>query len=437
MALRHVQAALDPNDFVIVPNVAAVDEFRMTSDDGGFVATVDETFLDRLVAHMNEREQATGDLAPLVIGHTEDGQKETDAPPVVGYARNWHKGDLFNTGRKAAFFDAWINKADVETVKRYPRRSCEVWPNRFEVDPISLLGATTPARDLGLMRLARDGSFTIQPHGDLTMPVEEKKDVKPDSAKPPADPKESGKAKSEDGKIDQILALLTKLAEALPGVAGPGADPAAAAGAAPPGGDPAAAGGAPGGDQQMSDQEYEQMIQQMMQQGGGEPGAGAAPGGDPAADASRKGDEKVKNSGSPGVANTVVDDEVKTRLSRIEQENAALRSEVTKRDIKEKLQHIRNIDQRDVNPDDEALINDLAAVPPDIRARSLDRLKLSRPLISADRFHLSAAINNARVNAGGKKRVTDNETMIRLSRKASQEKKSFEEVAAAEGYDVS
>src|ERR1700721_2601381 len=137
---------LSPDQFVVVPHVAVLDTFRMTDDSGAFMANIDSAYIDKFVAHMNERERLTGDLSPLTIGHTsDDPQPEIDSPQIVGYARNYTKDKLGETDRDAAFADFWIYKKDVELVRKHGmRRSCEIWVSRYEADPISLLGATTP-----------------------------------------------------------------------------------------------------------------------------------------------------------------------------------------------------------------------------------------------------------------------------------------------------
>ena len=115
MSFQRVAGTLDPNEFIIAPPVAALDEFTMTDDDGSFVAKIDETFIDKFVNRMNEREALTGDLSPLVIGHTPnpaDGfVPETEQPPIVGFARSWFKALLGNTGRYAAFFTPSATKS--------------------------------------------------------------------------------------------------------------------------------------------------------------------------------------------------------------------------------------------------------------------------------------------------------------------------------------
>lgn len=433
-------AILNADEYTIVPHVAAVDEFIMKNDDGTFVANINEPFLDRLVARMNAREAQTGDLSPLVIGHTEEGQAETSAPPIIGWARNWVKAQLFNTPRKAAFFDAWIKNDYVELAKKYPRRSCEVWPGRYEVDPISFLGATTPARDLGLLKLSRDGSFVYTSPEDMTVPTDNKpedKEKKPDSpsqdnpSKPKADPSTSGAAVKADSKQDQILAALQQILQMLQGGEGAGATataspPAPAAPAAP-------AADADADDGQMSDADIEALLQQM----GGEGGEGAAGGGAPDA-TSRKGEEKVQNSaaGAGGGDNTYVHLSRQLEAERLANED--MRIKLSRIEISQTLRGYYD-EGLDVNPQDEALISDLIAMPPDIRNRQLNVVKkLSRTRLDAGGGSmLNRALDEA-VSTGpqGVKRVRDREDVMRLSRKASQEGKSFEAVAREEGYTL-
>ena len=412
MPLATVGADLDPAQFVVVPHVAALDTFRMTNDDGTFVADITEKYLDKLIAHMAEREAATGDLCPIVIGHTMNGVPETEQPPLVGFARNWHKGILGATGRPCAFFDAWVNRDKVELAKQYPRRSCEVWASRYEVDPISLLGATTPARDLGLMKLSREGSLTYSPPGEMTMPEETKK----------PDPKESGEAKGVEGKLDQILGLLTQLLQA-----GPAAPDAAAAGAAPAAGAPGAE-AQPGGE--MSDDEFNQMMQELMAEKGN--------------DASRKAEpEPVKNDGTcypNGQASTVIPNpHAPAKMSRetqIEQELADLRAQVSRSQVREALTKLQRPDI--ANPDDATLVEDLVAMPPELRNRQIERISKTPRAPGDGNTHLQRALDSAQPNgSSGKKRLTNREELTRLQRRAINEKKTFEQVAGEEGYDLS
>jgi len=385
--VKNVATTLEPNDYVVVPHVAILDTFRMTNGDGSFVADITDGFLDKLIEHMNGREALTGDLCPLVIGHTQDGLPEIDQPPLVGYARNWHKGVLGDTGRSCAFFDAWVLKSQVELVRKFPRRSGEVWANRYEIDPISLLGATTPARDLGLLRLSREGSFTYTAPGETVMPEEKTDD------KPKADPKESGAAKGLEGKIDQLLSMMTQCLE----MCAPGAK---AQGGAP----------APGADQQMGDEDYEKLMQELMAGQDGDGGDKPEP---------RTEDKPTKTEGP-------------AKLSRAEQRVAELEAEVARMQVKDKLVQLSRKGHA-ADPEDSALIEDLVAMDPLMRQRQLDRIASTPVAPGHGATHLSRALGES---STGAKRLMDRETMTRLSRKASSERKSFEQVAAEEGYDL-
>jgi hypothetical protein len=429
---------LDPDDFVIVPHVCVLDTFRMTNDDGTFVADITEGFIDKTIDHMNGRERLTGDLAPFIIGHTPpEGDQDPSTTdenkyPVVGYARNWHKDILGTTGKPAAFIDAWIFKEDAPRVKKFPRRSCEVWTGRYECDPISLLGGTTPARDLGLMKLNRTGSLTYISPGEMIMPEDKKNDKNDKDSKPKADPKETGAAKTEDGKLDQIIAALQSLTDMLGKTLGgaPGAGPDMS-GAAPGG---AAAGGDTGA---MSDAELEQLLSGMGGEGGGAGGdAGANP------DQSRKGQEPVKNAaGAPGGDNTYVpsgDAEVHKRLSRVEAENQELRVQLARGQVQDALKKIHGTDQKDINPEDESLIADLVAMPPDMRTRQIENIRqFSRPRLNATTPLLSNALNDARpVNPHAVGRQMTPEDQNRLIKLARSKNKLFEQIAAEEGFAV-
>ena len=427
--------ALNPDEYVLAPPCAALDEFTMTDDDGSFVAKIDESYLDKFVKHMNDREQLTGDLCPLVIGHTPDAGDgyvpETDQPPIVGYARSWFKAPLGNTGRYAAFFTPWIRKDRVQLAKDHPRRSCEVWVSRYEADPISLLGATTPARDLGLMKLSRNGSLTVLSPGD---PIQ--MDPTNPTGAPPANPAESGSNKDVEGKLDQILAALTQLTTQLTSMTAPGgAPPGAPPGAAPPG-------AAPGGE--MSDADLDELMRQMGIEG--EPGADAsgAPAGSPpipTPDESRKGEKPEKEMGSPGgnAGNTYVTPEP-TKFSRIEEENRDLKIRLSRLEVKGVL---KELNAPECNPTDEGLVSDLCALPPDVRTRMIDRMsKLSRP--SAARTDgLDAALQSGQGTPSdtGKKRLgelpadearAEKEKITKLARSKNS---TFEAEARALGYE--
>lgn len=444
----------------------------MTNDDGSFVTTIDERFIDRLCANMNAREERTGDLCPLVIGHTPPLgthiEDEENQNPLVGYARNWRKGALGNTGRPAAIFDPWIFNGDVERVKKVPRRSCEVWVSRCEVDPISLLGSSTPARDLGLMKFNRNGSYTFESPGEMVMPEDKDKPKdkeKPTDAKPAekapaqsptvstepdktpstkpdpkipgmpdADPKLTGAAVHDTGMLKQILATLTQLVQAQSGGTG---IPDPGAGEAPAGQD---------GD--LSDEDFEQMLA-----GDGEGEEGQEPVEEEEAEEgaegnkSRKGEPVVQQSAggfsgaSGGGSNTMVPGLVKKLSAReveLEAENETLRVQLSRRDVTDRLKAIKD-KGKDIDVGDEELVSDLIAMEPAMRNRQLDRIdKLSAHTIGRSNTHLlNTALQDptTQVPGSGPKRPTAEQSqhIVKLAREQG---KTYEAIAGQLGYKL-
>lgn len=482
-------STLDPREFTVAQPTAAVDTFEMTNDDGSFVTTIDERFIDRLCANMNAREERTGDLCPLVIGHTPPLgthiEDEENANPLVGYARNWRKGTLGNTGRPAAIFDPWIFNGDVERVKKVPRRSCEVWVSRCEVDPISLLGSSTPARDLGLMKFNRNGSYTFESPGEMVMPEPKDKEkpteekpkteekapavtepkggstnpepppsTKPDPkipGMPDADPKLTGAAVHDTGMLKQILATLTQLTQAINGGTG---IPDPGAGAPAPGAAPA---GAEGQDGDLSDEDFEQMLagdgegQECCGEGaeGKEPAEPVEEEAEEGAEGnkSRKGEPVVQQSAggfsgaSGGGSNTMVPNLVKKLSARevaLEAENETLRVQLSRRDVTDRLKAIKD-KGKDIDVGDEELVSDLIAMEPAMRNRQLDRIdKLSAHTIGRSNTHLlNTALQDptTQVPGSGPKRPTAEQSqhIVKLAREQG---KTYEAIAGQLGYKL-
>jgi predicted DNA binding CopG/RHH family protein len=150
-----VKESLPPAEYIVRKNVFVLDPHTLSDDSGKPHLTVSETMLRKIAQNQNKRFAETGDATPLVIGHTKDGAHEHEQPEVVGYATNFRVTRFFKTGKQALACDFHVYKKDVDKVKKYPRRSVELWLNSMTIDPISLLGATTPERDLGLLRLSK------------------------------------------------------------------------------------------------------------------------------------------------------------------------------------------------------------------------------------------------------------------------------------------
>lgn len=107
-----------------------------------------EQDLHEIAENTNARQQ-TCDLPAIVIGHIREELPEHLQPPVVGFARNFRVVNFAN--RPTIIADLAIHKDHIAEAKKFPRRSAEIWTDGKYIDPIALLGASTPARDLTLM----------------------------------------------------------------------------------------------------------------------------------------------------------------------------------------------------------------------------------------------------------------------------------------------
>src|SRR5207245_1881416 len=113
--------------------------------------------LARMADLQNQRVTGRNDATPIILGHTEDNVPESEQPPIVGLASRFRLGRLPD-GKSAVFARPWAAPGQVDTFRKNPRRSVELWLDPDAIDPIALLGATTPRRDLGLHLFARQYS---------------------------------------------------------------------------------------------------------------------------------------------------------------------------------------------------------------------------------------------------------------------------------------
>ena len=148
---------MDDTDMIVKHHVPILDEHELKDGKGNVVIRLDQKKLSEIVRVNNKRMGSTGDEIPLVIGHTKDDASEDDQPEIVGYATNLKVEPFFKTGRKCITATFKFFKHAADKVRGFPRRSIELWLSDYKIDPISLLGATTPERDLGLLRLSKGG----------------------------------------------------------------------------------------------------------------------------------------------------------------------------------------------------------------------------------------------------------------------------------------
>jgi len=233
----------------------------------------------------------------------------------------------------------------------------------------------------------------------------------PADALPPVDPKESGAAKGKEAVNDQILALLSEILSSVKG--GMGATPPAAA-------------PAPGGEGELSDEEYEKLLSQL------EPEESGAT---PPDEKGKEGEKPVKEGTNCGDAQAMPtkptgDD---TGAKKMERENAELRTRLSRLEITGELKDLSLTHDVQI---DEALISDLAALPIDMRARQIERIKrLSRPKVGGP-TPIDAALADARPSGTRGKRISSLEERDRIIKLARTKGTTFEAIAAEQGYDV-
>lgn len=154
---QRYQATPDPDgDFVVFEDVPVFKEH---------VGVEGEVYgrqkLQWICDNVNRRIRDTGDFTPIVVQHTPTPEDEAAGkkhdPPLIGFAGPYHLA-LFGAEQPVwtIFADRfYIFKEDEQVFRKHPRRSVELWeeedPKKRYFDPISVLGAETPALDLGIL----------------------------------------------------------------------------------------------------------------------------------------------------------------------------------------------------------------------------------------------------------------------------------------------
>lgn len=117
--------------------------------------------LAAIVERCNRRIRESGDYAAITVGHTADpvsvASGQAVEPEVIGFAGPFRIGTVGEGEKRryAILADLNVYKDDAAKVRRYPRRSPELWvEDRYEdmfLDPIALLGGQAPRLDMGLL----------------------------------------------------------------------------------------------------------------------------------------------------------------------------------------------------------------------------------------------------------------------------------------------
>ncbi len=169
-----VYPPLDASKFDIVHDVAVFDaheDVEAERDEQGRIIRDSEgqarskkirytrDVLESIAENLNRRIRDTGDYTAICLGHTptpEERRAGAKPQPAVGFAGPYYVGEFGGDSRPVIYAKNWaIFKDDADLARKHPRRSVEVWaePNLHDriFDPIALLGAETPRRDLGIL----------------------------------------------------------------------------------------------------------------------------------------------------------------------------------------------------------------------------------------------------------------------------------------------
>jgi hypothetical protein len=157
---QQFRLSLQRAGFQELPRFAVLDEHVHVRDDGKGVEHFTPDRLQRLADKLNHRVENTGDPPAICVGHT--GRVARDKPSV-GTPMDFAVEPLYGTGKQAIWCTPFARNGEVETFRKFNRRSVELWtggPDGDDIDPIALLGADAPRRNLGLHLFSRTGGET-------------------------------------------------------------------------------------------------------------------------------------------------------------------------------------------------------------------------------------------------------------------------------------
>jgi hypothetical protein len=158
--LQSLERFDDTSLWVVRDNVPVFDAHEEIGEDGQIIRAFGREELEEIADNSNRRYIETGDAVPITLGHTRPGAPETDQPPIVGYAQQFHVGTFGPENKLGILATFYIRKEHLHTALEYPRRSVELWLRERIIDPIALL-KRTPKRDLGLLTYAQQHNRLI------------------------------------------------------------------------------------------------------------------------------------------------------------------------------------------------------------------------------------------------------------------------------------
>ena len=156
------------------PRVARERNGQLRVDDDGNPVYESECYdfeaLAAIVENMNHRIEDTNDFCPITDKHSPRKGSEESKPRILGFSGPFRLGQVGNKDPKWAIFaqEHWFaDKAHM--AREMPRRSAEVFLGRpmhdRVLDPITALGADTPALDMGIHYSQHDGELVAHYSG--------------------------------------------------------------------------------------------------------------------------------------------------------------------------------------------------------------------------------------------------------------------------------
>lgn len=138
-------------EYAVFDDVPIFDEHK--GDDG---VVYNARLLGRIAKNNNERIEDTGDYVPIVSHHTPEDKDPAKQPEILGFAGPFRLGKIGTKRPRYAILATFkVFKDSLGEFLKRPRRSVEIWPesspDKRYIDPIAVLGAETPRRDLGLV----------------------------------------------------------------------------------------------------------------------------------------------------------------------------------------------------------------------------------------------------------------------------------------------
>lgn len=159
-AQAPIESRLEQLGYTPLPEFALLDECEFFDKKTNQHVKLDRNRLERIAESQNSRIVNRNDPTPCIVGHTQDNLDEHQQPKQVGFTTRFSVRSLPD-GTSAIFARPWAAPGQVEVFRKFNRRSVELWLDPDAIDPIALLGASTPRRDLGVHLFSRDSAVDL------------------------------------------------------------------------------------------------------------------------------------------------------------------------------------------------------------------------------------------------------------------------------------